>query len=89
MMTMAETTRGSVVLRSVPCEAVEKKVAFYLATIKRDISAADVALFLTRSKPLAIVEDVTREKGPALAEAINGLGASAYFLQYLKSSSRH
>ena len=86
---MAETVKGSVVLKSVPNKDVEKKVAFYLATIKRDMSPAVIVEFLTRSKPLAIVEDVTREKGQELAKAINGFGASAYFLQYLKNSSRH
>ena len=88
-MKMAETIKGSVVLKSVPCKEVERKVAFYIATINRDMYASDVALYLSRSKPLSIVEDITREKGQALAEAINGLGASAYFLQYLKNSPRH
>jgi hypothetical protein len=87
VMEMAGTSMGSVVLRSVPCREVERKVAFYLAAIDRNVSVADVALFLTHSKPLTIVRDVTREKGQALAEAINGLGACAYFLQNLKMKS--
>ena len=86
---MAETMKGTVILRSVPSREIGRKVAFYLATINRDMSSTDIATFLTQSKPLTIVEDVTLEKGLALAAAINGLGASACFHQSIKSSSRH
>jgi hypothetical protein len=59
---MAEAIRGSAILEP----------AFYLATINREMTSSEIAVFLSRSKPFEIVEDITREKGQELAEAING-----------------
>jgi hypothetical protein len=90
MMTKpAETMDSTVTLRSVPGREIKKKVDFYLATINRDMSPADIADFFTRTKSLDIVKDVTREKGQALAKAINCFGTSAYSLQCLGCSTRH
>ena len=49
VVTMAETMKGKVVLRSVPNREIGRKVAFYLATINRDMSSKDIATFLARS----------------------------------------
>ncbi|MDF1535761.1 MAG: hypothetical protein P1S46_04560 [bacterium] len=86
---MAETGRGTVVLRSVPSKDVEMKVALYLTRIYREVPPTELIALIGRTKPLTIVTDVTSDRGKALADAINGLGASAYFLQYLNSQTRH
>ena len=59
---MAEAMKGIMIL----------KPDFYLATINRDMSSSDIVTYLSRSRPFEIVEDITREKGQELAEAING-----------------
>lgn len=59
---MAEATKRKLIL----------KPDFYLATIDGNISPSEMAVFFLRSKPCEMVEDITREKGRELAEAING-----------------
>ncbi len=86
---MTETVKGTVVLRSVPSKDVEEKVALYLTSIYREVSPTEIVALVARTKPLTIVTDVTNSKGRALVDAINGLGANAYFLQYLNSQTRH
>ncbi len=86
---MAETVKGTVVLRSVPSKDIEEKVALYLTSIYREVPSTEIIALVARTKPLTIVTDVTDSKGRALADAINGLGANAYFLQYLKSQTKH
>jgi hypothetical protein len=86
---MAETVKGTVVLRSVPSKDVEEKVALYLTSIYRGVPSTEIVALVGKSKPLTIVTDVTSSKGKALADAINGLGANAYFLQYLNSQTKH
>ena len=86
---MAETVKGTVVLRSVPSRDVEEKVALYLSSVYREASPGEIFALITRTKPLTIVTDVASAKGTALADALNGLGANAYFLQYLKNVTKH
>ena len=86
---MAETVKGTVVLRSVPSRDVEEKVALYLSSVYREASPGEIFALITRTKPLTIVTDVTSSKGKALADALTGLGANAYFLQYLKNVTKH
>ena len=86
---MAETVKGTVVLRSVPSKDVEMKVALYLSSVYREVAPEEIVALVSRAKPLALINDVTSSKGKALAEAINGLGANAFFLQYLKSQTKH
>ena len=86
---MAETVKGTVVLRSVPDRDVEEKVVLYLSSVYREVPPEEIFSLITKTKPLTIVTDVTSSKGKALADAINGLGGNAYFLQYLNSQTRH
>ena len=86
---MIETVKGTVILRSVPNKDVEMKVALYLTSIYREVPPTEIVALIGRTKPLTIVTDVTSVKGKALVDAINGLGANAYFLQYLKNMTKH
>ena len=86
---MAETVMGTVIVRSIPSKDVEMKVVLYLASIYRDVTADEIVNLVSRTKPLTIVRDVNDMKGQALVEAINGLGANAYFLQNLGNKTRH
>ena len=80
---------GTVIVRSIPSKDVEMKVVLYLASIYRDVTPDEIVNLVSRTKPLTIVRDVNDLKGQALVEAINGLGANAYFLQYLGKATRH
>jgi hypothetical protein len=86
---MAETVKGTVVIRSIPSKDVELKVSLYLASIYRDVPPNEISDLVRRTKPLTVVRDVNFMKGQALVDAINGLGASAYFLQDLGNTTRH
>lgn len=86
---MAETVKGTVVLRSVPSKKVEARIAEYLSGIYPEVPLATIAGLVGRTKPLTLVKDVTSDNGRSMAERINGMGASAYFLQYLGSRTRH
>ena len=86
---MAETVMGTVIVRSIPSKDVEMKVVLYLASIYRDVTADEIVNLVSRTKPLTIVRDVNDMKGQALVEAINGLGANAYFLRNLGNTTRH
>lgn len=86
---MAETVRGTVVIRSIPSKDVEMKVALYLASIYREVPPEEISDLVGRTKPLTVVRDVDSLKGRTLVEALNGLGASAYFLQYMDNRTRH
>jgi hypothetical protein len=61
VMSTAEAMKGKLILEP----------EFYVATINGDISPSKMAVFLLRTKPWEMVEDITREKGRELAEAIN------------------
>ena len=86
---MAETVKGTVIVRSIPSKDVELKVALYLASIYRDVPPNEISDLVAGTKPLTIVRDVNYMKGQTLVDAINGLGASAYCLQYLGNNTRH
>ncbi len=86
---MAETGKGTVVIRSIPSKDVEMKVVLYLASIYRDVPPDDISELVARTKPLTVVKEVNSMKAQALVDAINGLGASAYFLRNLGNSTRH
>jgi hypothetical protein len=86
---MAETVTGTVVIRSIPSKDVEMKVVLYLASIYRDVPPDEISGLVASTKPLTIVREVNCMKGQALVDAINGLGASAYFLQNFGSATRH
>ena len=86
---MAETVKGTVIIRSIPSKDVEMKVVLYLASIYRDVPPGEISDLVARTKPLTIVRDVHYMKGQTLVDAINGLGASAYFLRDLGSATRH
>lgn len=86
---MAETVKGTVVIRSIPSKDVEMKVVLYLASIYRDVPPGEISDLVARTKPLTIVRDVNYMKGQTLVDAINGLGASAYFLRDLGNDTRH
>ena len=86
---MAETMTGTVVIRSIPSKDVEMKVVLYLAGIYRDVPPEEISGLVARTKPLTIVREVNCMKGQALVDAINGFGASAYFLQNFGNKTRH
>jgi hypothetical protein len=86
---MAETVKGTVVLRSVPNRKVEARIAEYLSEIYDGVPLATIAGLVSRTKPLTLVKDVTRVNGKEIADQLNELGASAYFLQYIGSRTRH
>jgi hypothetical protein len=86
---MAETVKGTVVIRSIPGKDVEMKVVLYLASIYRDVPPDDISDLVARTKPLTVVRDVNSMRGHALVDAINGLGASAYFLRNMGKATRH
>ncbi len=87
--TVKESVKGTVILRSVPSGKIEAQIAEYLAEVYGDISISRIAGLLSRTKPITIIKDVPRENGNVIAERINGMGASAYFLQYLGSVAKH
>lgn len=86
---MAEAVKGTVVIRSIPSKDVEMKIVLYLAGIYTDRPPDEISGLVARTKPLTIVRDVNYMKGQALVDAINGLGASAYFLRNLGKATRH
>ena len=86
---MAEAVKGTVVIRSIPSKDVEMKIVLYLAGIYTDRPPDEISGLVARTKPLTIVRDVNYMKGQALVDAINGLGASAYFLRNLGNKTRH
>ena len=86
---MAETVTGTVVIRSIPSKDIEMKVVLYLASIYRNVPPGVISDLVAGTKPLTVVRDVNYIKGQTLVDAINGLGASAYFLRDLgKAASR-
>jgi len=86
---MAEAVKGTVVIRSIPSKDVEMKIVLYLASIYTDRPPDEISGLVARTKPLTIVRDVNYMKGQALVDAINGLGASAYFLRNLGNKTKH
>lgn len=88
-MEMAETIKGRVILKSVPNQEIEEKIAELLSSIYRDCTYGEIASLIAGNKPLTLVRGITDKNGRKLVSELNKLGARAFFRTNLNTLYTH